>query len=212
MNLPKRKVLMKAFITSQFTYCLLAWMLHSSRLNNRINNIHERALRLTYKNNQSSFREFLETNHSFEAHTSHTIQSNPIQSNPVQSSPIQSNAVHSIPFHSIPIQSNPMLKEHCYFVFNEVVKEQRNLSNRMITCIMLGSLRIRMTDFFEPRWRHLVSKVEPEDNRIILVPNKLKSKQKKYESAYGKMFRNWVGTGHPYVNLLLLELKIAYGI
>ena len=68
MNLPKRKVSMKAFITSQFTYCLLAWMLHSSTLNNRINNIHERALRLTYKNNQSSFRELLETNHSVTVH------------------------------------------------------------------------------------------------------------------------------------------------
>ena len=42
MDLPKRKVLMKAFITSQFSYCPLIWMLHSRTLNNRINNIHER--------------------------------------------------------------------------------------------------------------------------------------------------------------------------
>ena len=39
-------------------------MLHSKTLNNRINKIHERALRLTYKDNQSSFKEHLEKDHS----------------------------------------------------------------------------------------------------------------------------------------------------
>ena len=47
MDLPKRKVLMKEFVTSPFSYCSLIWMLHSITLNNRINKIHERALRLT---------------------------------------------------------------------------------------------------------------------------------------------------------------------
>ena len=37
MDLPKRKVLMKAVIASQFSYCLLIWMLHSRTLNKRIN-------------------------------------------------------------------------------------------------------------------------------------------------------------------------------
>ena len=60
MDLPKKKVLMKAFITSQFSYCPLICMLHSRTLNNGINNIHERALRLTYKDNKSSFKQLLE--------------------------------------------------------------------------------------------------------------------------------------------------------
>ena len=68
MDLPKRKVLMKAFIASQFSYCPLIWMFHSRTLNNRINNIHERALRLTYKDNQSSFEELLEKDHSVTVH------------------------------------------------------------------------------------------------------------------------------------------------
>ena len=55
MDLSKRKVLMKTVITSQFSYCPIIWMFHSRKINNRINNIHERALRLTYKNNQTSF-------------------------------------------------------------------------------------------------------------------------------------------------------------
>ena len=68
IDLPKRKVLMKTFITSQFSYCPLIWMFHSRTLNNRINNIHERALRLTYKDNQSSFKELLEKDHSVAVH------------------------------------------------------------------------------------------------------------------------------------------------
>ena len=68
MDLPKRKVLMKAFITSQFSYCPLIWMFHSRTLNNRTNNIHERALRLTYEGNQYSFKELLEKDHSVTVH------------------------------------------------------------------------------------------------------------------------------------------------
>ena len=39
-------------------------MLHSRTLNNRISNIHERALRLTYKDSKSSFKQLLEEDHS----------------------------------------------------------------------------------------------------------------------------------------------------
>ena len=46
MDLNKRKNLMKSFITSQFSHCPLIWMFHSRSLNNKINRIHERALRL----------------------------------------------------------------------------------------------------------------------------------------------------------------------
>ena len=59
---------MKAFITSQFSYFPLIWTLHSRILNNRINNIHERALGLTYKDNQSSFPEPLENDDSVTVH------------------------------------------------------------------------------------------------------------------------------------------------
>ena len=40
MNLPKRRMIMKSFITSQFGYCPLIWMFHSRALNNKINSIH----------------------------------------------------------------------------------------------------------------------------------------------------------------------------
>ena len=53
----KFKIIMKAFITSQFGYCPLVWMFHSRNLNNPVNKIHERALRLVYKDNTSSYTE-----------------------------------------------------------------------------------------------------------------------------------------------------------
>ena len=44
---------MKAFIESQFGYCPLIWMFHSSGVNSRINHLHERL------NNISSFEDLL---------------------------------------------------------------------------------------------------------------------------------------------------------
>ena len=41
MDLNKHKNLMKAFITSKFSYCALIWMFHSSDLNKKINQTHE---------------------------------------------------------------------------------------------------------------------------------------------------------------------------
>ena len=68
LNLSKRKVLMKAFITSQFNYCPLIWMSYNRTLNDRINDIHKRVLRLTYKDKQSSFKGLLEKNSSVPVH------------------------------------------------------------------------------------------------------------------------------------------------
>ena len=59
---------MKAFIISQFNYCPLIWMFHSRALNNRINKIHERALRLVYQNKNLSFSELLELNSAVTIH------------------------------------------------------------------------------------------------------------------------------------------------
>ena len=63
MDLNERRNLMEAFTTSQFSYCPLIWMFHSRNLNNKINRIHERALRLVYQNNLS-FSELLDLDNS----------------------------------------------------------------------------------------------------------------------------------------------------
>ena len=42
MSTKQKRIIMKAFINSQFGYCPLVWMNHSRKLNNRINRIHEK--------------------------------------------------------------------------------------------------------------------------------------------------------------------------
>ena len=64
----KEKKTMKAFILSQFGYCPLVWMFDSRKLNHRINNIHERALRIVYKDRESSFEKLLEKDDSVKIH------------------------------------------------------------------------------------------------------------------------------------------------
>ena len=68
----KKKVLMKAFIESQFGYCPLIWMFHSRGANNKITHLHERSLRIFYKDNISSFEDLLEKDRSFTIHQRNT--------------------------------------------------------------------------------------------------------------------------------------------
>ena len=51
---------MKAFVTSQFSYCPLVWVFHGRTMNNRINTLHEKALRLVCTNKPNlSFNDLL---------------------------------------------------------------------------------------------------------------------------------------------------------
>ena len=68
MDFKKRRSLMKAFVISQFNYCPLIWMSHNRALNNRINKIHERTLRLVYHNKNLSFSELLELDNAVTMH------------------------------------------------------------------------------------------------------------------------------------------------
>ena len=65
MSFKKRKTFLKAFVESQFGYCVLTWMFHNIMANSKVNHIHERALRIAYKNNVLSFEELLELHKSF---------------------------------------------------------------------------------------------------------------------------------------------------
>ena len=68
LEMNKLRILMKAFIESQFNYCPLIWMFHSRKLNNRINKIHNRALQIAYKYYSSSFEQLLMNENSFTIH------------------------------------------------------------------------------------------------------------------------------------------------
>ena len=68
MNMQRRIIIMKSFVRSPFGYCPLIWMFHSRRLNNKINSIHERALRITYQDHISTFQELLNKDNSISIH------------------------------------------------------------------------------------------------------------------------------------------------
>ena len=59
---------MKAFTESQFNYFSLIWMFHSRTMNNKMNRILEKALRLVYSNYSSNYDELLKKGGSFSIH------------------------------------------------------------------------------------------------------------------------------------------------
>ena len=55
-------------IKSQFNFCPLVWMFCSRKLNNMVNKAQERALRLTYKDNENNFQTLLNENKETSVH------------------------------------------------------------------------------------------------------------------------------------------------
>ena len=55
----KENYFLNLFVTSKFSLCSVVWMFHSRGLNNQINFIYERTLRLIYQDCISSFTQLL---------------------------------------------------------------------------------------------------------------------------------------------------------
>ena len=68
MESEKLKHVMKTFILSQFTYCPLVWMLSERGLYNKINQLHEKAIRIAYKDDISDFKALLEKDNAVTIH------------------------------------------------------------------------------------------------------------------------------------------------
>ena len=63
INFTECRVIIKAFIFSQFGYCPLVWVFHGRKLYNRINSIHECSLRIFFlRDYKSIFRDLLKRN------------------------------------------------------------------------------------------------------------------------------------------------------
>ena len=76
MDTDRIVLMMNTFVMSQFSYCSLIWMFHDRRINNKVNKIHERALRIAYKDSHygshtkkvSCFESHLARNNSVSLH------------------------------------------------------------------------------------------------------------------------------------------------
>ena len=64
----KRCILMNSFFNSQFNYCPLVWIFHSRSINNKINRLHERVLRIVYNDFKLSFKNLLKKDWTLSIH------------------------------------------------------------------------------------------------------------------------------------------------
>ena len=64
MSFQQRRLLLKSFVEAQFGYCPLVWMFHGREINRKINHIHERSLRIVYRDYNSSFKDLLKKDNS----------------------------------------------------------------------------------------------------------------------------------------------------
>ena len=64
----RKRILLKTFIESQFSYCPLIWMFCSRQMNRKINHIHERALRIVYNDYTTTFDDLLRKDKSVSIH------------------------------------------------------------------------------------------------------------------------------------------------
>ena len=60
---------MNAFFNSHFSYCPFVWICHNRALNNKINRLHERCLRLICNDKQLTFEELPKKDDSVSIHT-----------------------------------------------------------------------------------------------------------------------------------------------
>ena len=68
MGMRKWCTLMNIFFKSKFNYCPLIWMCCNRSLNNKIDRIHERSLRIVCSDKTSDFSELLERDGSVSIH------------------------------------------------------------------------------------------------------------------------------------------------
>ena len=74
MSFRQKRILMKTFVESQFGYCPLIWIFHSSNVNSKINHLQERSLRIVYNDYITSFEDLKKKDNFFKIHHK-TIQS-----------------------------------------------------------------------------------------------------------------------------------------
>ena len=128
MSMGQKRLIMKAFIQSQFGYCPLVWIFHSRELNTRINRIHERALRIVYNDDQSSFNALLDRDKSF------TVHERNIQTLAIEMFKVINGLSPEIMKRVFPLKSNPMYCTGQIFKTRNV----RSVYNGLDTLSFLG--------------------------------------------------------------------------
>ena len=157
MNKDKLRIVMKAFIESQFGYCPLVWMFHSRTLNNKINRLHERALRLVHNDQNSTFQELLNMDNSFSIHDRN------LQKLAIEMYKVKNNLSPGFMNSIFPLSSNP------YYLRNE-----SNFQTDNIRSVYCGTETV---SFRGPKTWALI----PQDIRNSNSLSEFKTKIKKWK-------------------------------
>ena len=115
---------MKTFVESQFGYCPLIWMFHGRIVNKNINHLHERALRIAYKDYISAFEDLLKRGKSV------TIQHRNIQSLAIELLKVKQNFSNSMLSNIFPTPSiSYNLKSQTDFIRSNASASQYGLNS-----------------------------------------------------------------------------------
>ena len=68
MDPGKLRRLLNSFINAQFSYCPLIWIFHDRNLNAKVNKIHERALRIVYKDTHADYEALMKLGNAVSVH------------------------------------------------------------------------------------------------------------------------------------------------
>ena len=118
----------KSFIISQFNYCPIICMCHRRGSNNKINNIHERPLRIVYRDKKFSFETLLKRDKSTSIHMenlqylateSFKVKNGLFPEIMIEIFVFQKNGkskiVLSSPFSKIKLENGPLINVHASF-------------------------------------------------------------------------------------------------
>ena len=129
----QKRTLMKAFITSQFNYCPLIWMIHSRKIEHRINRIHERALRIVYNDNEASFQELLDYDCSV--------------------------TIHQKNLQCLAIEMYKVIKGIAPQIMNEVFEVRKPISYKLRNCSEFKRSNVKTVKYGEKSLSYLAPKV-----------------------------------------------------
>ena len=68
LTFQQKKIVLSSFVHCHFSYAPLAWMFHSREINNKINRVQKRALRILFNDEHSTFEELLKRDEAFTVH------------------------------------------------------------------------------------------------------------------------------------------------
>ena len=129
MSLNQRQTLMKTFIESQFGYCPLIWMFHGRIVNQKINHLHERAVRIVCKDYISSFEDLLKRDKSV------TIHHRNIQSLATELFKVKQNLSNSMLSNIFPTRSiSYNLRSQTDFIRSNASTSQYGLNSYKMFC------------------------------------------------------------------------------